>query len=127
MKPMNLDINNLPELISKQKFHLILEDVLNRQNNLSSDIVIQYLIILGERFEKFYDINELTIKEKKDIYAVLKVYTDFNRLDIVEDLINIMFQFRIDKYIDYLKRNLKSVKRKEVYDEIYDAISEYNL
>ncbi len=124
---MHLDINRLPETISKENFLFLYANLMQQKNNLSKNTVIQYLNILGEKFEKFYDVNTLNYIEKDEIHKLLKEYTDFDELNLMEDLIGIMFQFRIDKYADYLQCHLNEIESKSVYNEVYDAGNEYNL
>lgn len=123
---MNLnDINRLDEVISKNDFHLLLDQVFLHKDNLSRDILIDYIHILGDKFSKFYDYNELKNKERFELSNTLIGITDLTDFDSIEQLIGIMFCFRLDDYCLYLKSNLLNIYSDVIIKEIQDAIIEY--
>ena len=124
---MKLDINNLTEVISKDDFHNLLNNIFKNKTLYSNSDLINYLDILGEKYGKFYDDNELTILEAENIHEILKEVSDFNRIDIMEQLVCILFKFRIDNYANFLKKELNSIKSEVVYNEINDALNEYEF
>lgn len=123
---MNYDIDNLPEVISKKHFHALFKQVASNQSEYSKAQLIHYLDILGEKYGKFYDHNELTSDEKDSLLSLLIYLTDFTSYEIMEALTSILFSFNIDKYAEYLKNNLHLIVIPQVYNEINDALIEYN-
>lgn len=121
---MYLDINTLPEIISRENYLFLLNDLLKNACNLSKYTVLRHLDTLGDKLDKFEN-NVLCKNEKDIIYTLMLEYTDFNSLDLMENLNGIMFQFRIDKYVEYLKVNIDSIRSEKVYAEVFDAINEY--
>lgn len=121
---MYLDINTLPEIISRENYLFLLNDLLKNTCNLSKYTVLRHLDTLGDKLDKFE--NNVLCKNQKDIiYMLMLEYTDFNSLDLMENLNGIMFQFRIDKYVEYLKVNIDSIRSEKVYAEVFEAINEY--
>ena len=122
---MNLnDFNRLDEVISKNDFHLLLGQVFLHKDNLSKDILIDCINILGDKFSKFYDYNELKNKERFELSNTLIGITDFTDFDSIEQLIGIMFCFRLDDYCLCLKSNLFNIYLDGIIKEIQVAITE---
>ena len=122
---MSFNIKDLPEVVSKEHFISLLDDLLKNRNNFSKDTFIKYLELLGEKYEKFYDTNIISEITLAELYRTLKEYTELDKLNLMKNLVGIMFQFRVDKYADFLSRHLNLIKLEDVYNEIYDALKEY--
>lgn len=86
---------------------------------------MDYIKILGDKFSKFYDYNELKNKERFELSSLLIGLTDFTDFDSIEQLIGIMFCFRLDDYCLYLKSNLFNIYSDVIIKEIQAAIIDY--
>lgn len=122
---MCLDINNLPEVISEEDFHNLIEQVIKKKASYKNSDLINYVDILGEKYEKFYDASVLTQEESDGIFEILKHATDFSNISLIEKLVGILFQFRIDKYANYLKSHLSTINSEAVNNEVKDSLREY--
>lgn len=119
------NINNLNEIISKNEFHSLLSQLFKLKNDLSKNKLISYIEILGDKFSKFYDFNELTNDETSELNKILIALTDLTNLKIMEDLIGILFKFRLNSYYLFLKNNLQNIQSDSIFEEIKSAIIEY--
>lgn len=123
---MNLnDFDTLDEVISKNNFHLLLDQVFLHKDNVSKDVLVDYIMILGDKFSKFCDYNELKDKERSELSNMLIGLTDFTDFVSIEQLIGIMFYFRLDDYCLYLKGKLLNIYSDVIIKEIQAAIIEY--
>ena len=109
---MEFNINKLPEVISEEHFLLLLDDLVQQKDNRSKYTIIQYLDILGEKFQKFYKANVINEKQRNNLLNMVIEFTNFTDLNLTEDLIGLMFQFKIDGYKYFLKSNLNFIKDK---------------
>lgn len=119
------DLNALPEVISKAQFLYLLEELLQNQEQEPLSEQIEKLDLLGEKFGKFYDLNVINHTHRATIFEILKTATDTGQLALMEDLIGIMFQYRIDAYARYLEEQLPPIPAPEVRREVYESIKEY--
>ena len=65
------EINNLCEVITEFEFHNLMNQLILQHKNITDEEVIKCLDILGEKFEKFYNINEINNQESNFIYKTL--------------------------------------------------------
>lgn len=120
-----MNLINLPEVISERDFHIYLDQLVSKRNSISKNKFVLLLEILGEKFEKFYNDNELSNEEKQVLYEILKELTDLLNFDIMARLIGILFQFRIDNYAVFLQENLQNIENPVILEECRDALKEY--
>jgi len=119
-------INNLFEVITKEEFHILLNDLILEQNSISDEDLINCLDILGEKFGKFYSLENLTIGECDFLYKTLIRLSDFDNYERTADLTGLLFSFRIDDYYFYLKEvvNKKNLLN-NVKTELTETLEEY--
>ena len=119
------DLNTLPEVISKDLFLSLLEELLQNREQHSAEEQAGQLALLGEKFQKFYDPDIINGAQRTAIFEILKTATDTGRLQLMEALIGIMFQYRLDAYALYMEALLPTIISATVYQEVYDSILEY--
>lgn len=119
------DLKALPEVISKDQFLYLLEELLQNQERELLSEQIEKLDLLGEKFGKFYDLNVINHTHRTAIFEILKTATDTSRISLMEDLTGIMFQYRIDTYARYLEEQLPAITIPELRREVYGSIKEY--
>lgn len=113
------------EVISINEFHGILKELIVKKDSFSQTDLLEILSLLSEKYLLFYRTTELTNEEKTFINSALIKATDFSNLFINEELIGIMFNYRLDDYFFYLKKNINLVKVDEVRNEILNSLKEY--
>lgn len=119
------DFKNWKEVLSDEEFHSILKELINKKDNFPKFSLLEIMNTLSEKYLLFYGTTELTIEEKTFINSILIEITDFSNLSITEDLIGILFNFRLDCYYSFLKNNLHLVINDEVRDELLNSLREY--
>ncbi|MEO5942434.1 MAG: hypothetical protein ABIP30_10000 [Ferruginibacter sp.] len=120
---MGLDNHeNWKEVISKEDFHLILHQFLNKKNE--SEKSLETLETISEKYTKFYE-NILTKEEVESINVLLIKFTDFGNLNRMETLTALLFNFKINEYYDYLLKHYFTIINQKVKKEISDTLSEY--
>lgn len=123
---MNIDkFRNLLEVISIEKFNLLLTDFLSESESLNSSERIEILEILGEKYSKFYNSNLLDNHVKNKLSEILIRLTDFTNLTTMEDLGFILFSFKLNNYYLFLKNNAYSIQSNEVRNEVLNLLKEY--
>lgn len=122
---MNINLEKLPEVISPDEFLQLMDQFNLIRVDCSRDVVLDFLEILGEKFEKFYDLGVLTTYQRDIICSELIKMTDFDDLKVIERLIGVMFQFRVDGYVGYLKENLNRINSLDIRKEVNEALEEY--
>jgi|GEM_PF-3441282 len=116
----------LPEVISEEHFHSLFAELIKNSQNLTEENQIELLEILGEKFEKFYDVNKLNEKEKDFLSKQLIKWTHFSDINKVSELIGLMFSFVDNRYYEFLEDSLKT--RKLIFDvkmEITESVKEF--
>ena len=116
---------NLFEVISEKGFDTLLEDFLNNEVNYTNVDKIEILDILGEKYFKFYDTHMLTPGQSKRVTSLLIKLTDFDNLGVIEDLIGILFNFRLVDYYLFLKESSNTIKLDKVRNEVINSLNEY--
>lgn len=121
-------INNLCEVITKDEFHNLMNQLILEHKNLSVEDVFKCLDILGEKFQKFYDSNELHNEESNFLVETLIKLSDFENYTRTESLVSIMFSFRLEKYFLHLVEIVNTnILNERVKQELVEAIAEYIL
>lgn len=119
------DYRNWNEVISENEFSHYLTELYKNKDVLSREIFLEILEILGDKYSKFYGTLKLTNVEKESINLTLLEFTNFYDLRLMEELIGRMFDFRLDYYYYYLKKNVNSIKLDEIKNEVLNALKEY--
>jgi hypothetical protein len=114
------------ELLSEDEFHHILNELIKKKDHFPRSSLLEIINSLSEKYLLFYGATELTIKEKTFINSILIEITDFSDLSITEELIGVLFNFRLDGYYYYLKNHVHLVKNEEVKHELLNSLKEYN-
>lgn len=123
---MKLNIyRDLEELITEKEFNFFLNNFILNEDNYSNYEKIEILDILSDKFSKFYNTHILTETQKNQLINSLILLTDFSKLDIMQDLIGILFNFRLNEYYLYLKNHCNSIIHKKVQIELLDSLAEY--
>ena len=118
------DYKNLEEIISKEDFqNMIMQLIINREE-YDVDILIEILETLSEKYVKFRD-NILSCNQVDIINDLLILSTNFSNLSRMQILISILFNFRIDKYYDYLNKHKDTIVNIEVKNEVFESLIEY--
>ncbi|MES2544469.1 MAG: hypothetical protein V4548_06265 [Bacteroidota bacterium] len=87
---------------------------------------IELLKILAEKFQKFYNVNELTKNEKIFIFNQLIKWTHFSDLNRVCELVGLMFSFVDKKYCEFLRLSLKTEQLTlDVRMEMEESVEEF--
>ena len=116
---------NWKEVLSEDEFHSILKELIKKKDNYSQFSLLEILNLLSEKFLLFYGVTKLTNEEKTFINSILIELTNFSNLSITEELIGILFNFRLDGYYFYLKDHLHLIRNDEVKNELLDSLKEY--
>jgi hypothetical protein len=118
------DYKNLEEIISKEDFqNMIMQLIINREE-YDVEILIEILETLSEKYVKFRD-NILSCNQVDIINDLLILSTNFSNLSRMQILISILFNFRIDKYYDYLNKHKDTIVNIEVKNEVFESLIEY--
>ena len=121
-----MDFTMLDEVISKDRFHALLSQVMEEASGLSPEENVYRLEVLGERYCKFYDEQELTPVERERLFALLTTLTDFTELSLIESLCGLLFCYSLNEYADWLKENVDGVTNPDIRWEVIDTLEEYN-
>ena len=121
-----MDFSMLDEVISKDRFHALLSQVMEEAIGLSPEENVYRLEVLGERYLKFYDEQELTPVERERLFALLKTLTDFTELSLIESLCGLLFCYSLNEYADWLKENVDGITNPDIRWEVIDTLEEYN-
>lgn len=119
------DYKNWKEVFSESEFRDLLGELFAKKNVYSKDVFLEMLSLLSEKYGYFYGTYKLTNEENNDINSILLELTDFSNLSITEDLIGILFNFRVNNYYLFLKNKNHLIKLDEVRSEVLDALKEY--
>lgn len=123
---MNLeDYINWNEVISENEFSYYLAELFKNKNIYSTEVLLDIIDILGDKYGKFYGSLKLSKEEKENLSLILFDLTNFSNLTLIEDLIGAMFNFNLDDYYFFLKNNINSIKLDEVRNEVFDSLKEY--
>ncbi len=123
---MNLeDYINWNEVISENEFRYYLSELFKNKNKYSSEVLLDIIDILGDKYGKFYGSLKLSKEEKENLSRILFDLTNFSNLTLIEDLIGAMFNFNLDDYYFFLKNNINSIELDEVRNEVFDSLKEY--
>jgi hypothetical protein len=118
------DYKNLEEIISKEDFqNMIMQLIINREE-YDVEILIEILETLSEKYVKFRD-NILSCNQVDIINDLLILSTNFSNLSRMQILISILFNFRIDKYYDYINKHKDTIVNIEVKNEVFESLIEY--
>lgn len=128
----NIDskFQSLLEVNSEEYFHKLFAELIESSLFLEEQKQIEFLEILAEKFQKFYNVDELTENEKIFISDHLIKWTDFSDLNRVYELVGLMFSFIDERYCEFLKLSLKTEKlpldmRMEIAESIKEFEKEY--
>ena len=113
------------EVISTEEFNSLINELIISQNKFSNSDLIELLNLLSEKYLLFYKTCELTMNQKIEINKILIKLTNFSNLIITEDLIGILFNFRLDAYFLFLREKCNTIKLDEVRNEVINSLSEY--
>ena len=117
---------SLLEVISEEYFHNLFTELIESSQFLEEQTQIELLKILAEKFEKFYDVDELTENEKNFISEKLIKWTHFSNLNRICDLTSLMFSFFNKRYYEFLRVSLKTEQLiLDVRIEIKESIEEF--
>lgn len=116
---------NWQEVISIEEFESYINELVIKQKSFSNSILLEIVTLLSEKYLLFYGLCKLTLEQKIEINKILINLTDFSSLEITEDLIGVLFNFRLDNYYSFLKEEYKAIKLDEVRREVIDALNEY--
>jgi hypothetical protein len=123
---MNLEnYKNLKEVISENEFKYYLAELFKNKNIYSTEVLLDIVDVLGDKYGKFYRSLKLSKEEKKNLSLILFDLTNFSNLILIEDLIGAMFNFNLDDYYFFLKNNINSIKIDEIKNEVFDSLKEY--
>ncbi|MGL3002130.1 hypothetical protein [Flavobacterium sp. RSSB_23] len=125
---INIDskFQSLLEIISEEYFHDLFAELIESSQFLDEQKQIELLEILAERFQKFYNVAELTENEKKFISDQLIKWTHFSNLNRVYELVGLMFSFVDKRYCEFLRLSLKTEQLTlDVRMEIAESIKEF--
>ncbi|MFN5309678.1 MAG: hypothetical protein ACK5C0_09510 [Candidatus Kapaibacterium sp.] len=123
---MNLeDYINWNEVISENEFSYYLAELFKNKNIYSSEVLLDIICVLGDKYGKFYGSLKLSKEEKENLSRILFDLTNFSNLTLIEVLIGAMFNFNLDDYYFFLKNNINSIKLDEVKNEVFDSLKEY--
>ncbi len=115
---------NLEEIISKENFQNMLMQLIDNKEKYEVDKLIEILETLSEKYVKFHE-NILSTNQVNSINNLLIQLTDFTNFSRMQILIGILFNFRIDKYYDYLTKYRNTIIHLDVKNEIIDSLIEY--
>ncbi len=118
------DYKNLEEVISKEDFQNMIMQLIISREKYDVDTLIEVLETLSEKYVKFRE-NILSCNQLEIINDLLILSTNFSNLSRMQILISILFNFRIDKYYDYLKKHKDTIVSVEVKNEIFESLIEY--
>lgn len=115
----------LDEVISRDRFHALLSQLMEEASGLSPEENVYRLEVLGERYRKFYDEQELTSVERERLFALMKKLTDFTELSLIESLCGLLFSFCLNEYADWFKSNVEDIANPDVRWEVIETLKEY--
>ena len=124
----NIDskFQSLLEVISEESFHDLFAELIESSQFLEEQKQIELLEILAEKFQKFYNVDELTENEKIFISEQLIKWTHFSDLNRVCKLVGLMFSFVDKRYYEFLRVSLKTEQLTlDVRMEIAESIKEF--
>lgn len=124
----NIDskFQSLLEVISEEYFHDLFAELIKSSLFLEEQKQIELLEILAEKFQKFYNVDELTENEKIFISDQLIKWTHFSDLNRVCELVGLMFSFVDKRYCEFLRLSLKTEQLSlDVRMEIAESIKEF--
>jgi len=125
-QPILQKFQHLNEVLFEEHFHSLFNEVIKNNENLSEEIQIELLTILGERFEKFYNTIELNANENKFITEQLVKLTCFSDLNRTYEINGLMFSFMNHTYYEFLTASLKTENLAlKVRAEIIESIEEF--
>jgi hypothetical protein len=127
-KKSNIDskLQCLSEVISEDYFHDLFTELIECSEYLEEVKQIELLEILGDKFEKFYNIDELMENEKKFISDQLIKCTHFSNLSRICELTALMFSFVDKRYCEFLRVSLKTEELTlDVRKEIAESVEEF--
>lgn len=119
------DYKSWNEIISENEFHNFLKELFENKDGYSKTALLEIVNELSEKYLLFYGVAKLTVAEKENLHSTLLELTNFSDLLIIEDLIGILFNFRLDSYYLFLKNNATSIKFQEVKKEVLNSLKEY--
>jgi hypothetical protein len=122
-----MDLNNYKEwdeTLSKNDFQFLFKQLFEYKEKYEDELLIEMLCALSDRYTKFYD-DLLQPDQKSLINALLIELTDLTNLNRMLDLVNIMFNFKIDMYCEYLDKNYDKIISESVKKEVLEALKEY--
>ena len=124
----NIDskFQSLLEVISEEYFHDLFAELIESSLFLEEQKQIELLEILAEKFQKFYNVDELTENEKIFISNQLIKWTHFSDLNRVCELVGLMFSFVDKRYYEFLRVSLKTEQLTfDVRMEIEESVEEF--
>ncbi|MET0945160.1 MAG: hypothetical protein ABWY22_07115 [Flavobacterium sp.] len=124
----NIDskFQSLLEVISEEYFHDLFAELIESSLFLDEQKQIELLEILAEKFQKFYNVDELTENEKIFISNQLIKWTHFSDLNRVCELVGFMFSFVDKRYYEFLRVSLKTEQLTfDVRMEIEESVEEF--
>lgn len=113
------------EVLSEDEFHNLLNELIIENDKYSKTTLLEIVNLLSEKYLLFYGTTKLTNKEKDYINSTLIKFTNFSDLSTTEDLIGILFNFRLHSYYLFLKNNIYLIKKDEVRKEVLNSLKEY--